>query len=260
MPAGTANALSIAERAFERLVTGPDPLALPGADLGHGLPPRLIPLGELKDLLMCPDTSGQAIDVAWRTLLSNARTEGQAWVVGCFGVAMPALKPIAARAVHGLSIDHSEDVVSELVAAFLDGIHNVDLNRHAVLVRLVWMARRAATRARRRLTCEIATAPEDLANTLTQAPDAPAWDGVDVEPSEFLTAAVRSKVLTQTEADLISATYLAGVSLTDLAKRLGADRGRLFAARRRARERLVAALHTGQLSAKSLGSVTNPAG
>lgn len=45
------NTLAVAERAFRLLITGPAPPAVNGKTIGHGLPPRPIDLGELKELL-----------------------------------------------------------------------------------------------------------------------------------------------------------------------------------------------------------------
>ena len=42
------------ERRFRLLRDGPEPLAVDGAQVGHGLPRRLIPLPELAAILMHP--------------------------------------------------------------------------------------------------------------------------------------------------------------------------------------------------------------
>jgi hypothetical protein len=47
-------ALDVLDASFRLLVTGPSPLAIDGAALGHGLPARLIPLCELRALLLQP--------------------------------------------------------------------------------------------------------------------------------------------------------------------------------------------------------------
>jgi hypothetical protein len=52
------NALSVASRAFQLLVTGPSPLSVDGRSIGHGAPARLIDLGELKALLLGPQAGG----------------------------------------------------------------------------------------------------------------------------------------------------------------------------------------------------------
>src|SRR5438128_1183994 len=75
-------ALDVLDTSFRLLVTGPSPLAIDGAVLGHGLPARLIPLGELRRLLLARTTTYGARDAAVSELLRRARGGGGAWAVG----------------------------------------------------------------------------------------------------------------------------------------------------------------------------------
>jgi hypothetical protein len=52
------------ENCFRLLTTGPAPLAIDGRRLGHGLPTRQIPLGELRVLLHHPATTIRADPVS----------------------------------------------------------------------------------------------------------------------------------------------------------------------------------------------------
>ena len=52
------------DQSFRLLVCEPTPLALEGAAVGHGLPIRLIPLGELRRLLLDPSVGFDARDAA----------------------------------------------------------------------------------------------------------------------------------------------------------------------------------------------------
>ena len=83
------NALSVADRAFQLLVTGPSPLSVDGRSIGHGVPRRLIDLGELKALLLTPQAGDELKDAVWAHLVRRSRCDGPTWVIGCVGVAMP---------------------------------------------------------------------------------------------------------------------------------------------------------------------------
>ncbi len=54
--------LDAADAAFRALVTGPRPLALNPGRLAAGLPDRMMPLGELRALLLHPSTPGRGRD------------------------------------------------------------------------------------------------------------------------------------------------------------------------------------------------------
>ncbi len=93
------NALTVAERSFQMLTTGPGPLAVNGSAIGHGLPARTVDLRELRSLLLEKSASDDLKDAAWRELVHRARSGDPAWVVGCVGMAMPGLKSTAARVI-----------------------------------------------------------------------------------------------------------------------------------------------------------------
>ena len=56
-PAGPLDALDAVDAAFRLLTAGPQPLALHASRLAAGLPDRLVPLDELRVLLLHPATS-----------------------------------------------------------------------------------------------------------------------------------------------------------------------------------------------------------
>src|SRR5262245_9831428 len=84
--------LDTADAAFRALTTGPAPLAVNPARLASGLPDRMIPLGELRALLLHPATSTGARNKVWADLVRRARGDGPAWVIGLTGIAMPGLR------------------------------------------------------------------------------------------------------------------------------------------------------------------------
>ncbi|MFC9973891.1 RNA polymerase sigma factor [Spirillospora sp. NPDC127200] len=247
------NALRQVETTFNLLVRGPVPLALDGAAIGRGLPARTVRLDEVRALLLArPASDLEAAplkDAVWRELVHRARTAGPAWVVGCFGVAMPSLKRIAARAVLGLRAEHAEDVVAELVAAFCEALSTVDVHRKSIALRLSWTAHRAAARARCRADQiadrETPLAPEHAPAVPSTVPGSDDGQGA----ARVLAEAVRTGVLTQSQADLITVTRLGGLSVNELARKLGITAKALYRRRDRAEQRLVTALRDGQLSA-----------
>src|SRR6266536_2671373 len=89
--------LDAVDSTFQALVSGPRPLAVDGARIGHGLPRRLVPLDELRVMLLHPSMSYAARNAAWRELVDLARGYDPAWIVGAAGVALPALRERAGR-------------------------------------------------------------------------------------------------------------------------------------------------------------------
>jgi hypothetical protein len=80
---------AVLQRAFTLLTSDPHPLAIHGSEVGHGLPDRLIGLGELRSRLLHPSCRYATRDAAVTLLLHRAQTEGGAWTVGLAGVLLP---------------------------------------------------------------------------------------------------------------------------------------------------------------------------
>ena len=76
-----------ADAAFRLLCAGPQPLALHASRLAAGLPDRLVPLDELRVLLLHPATSAGARNAVWAELVRRARAGDPAWTVGLAGIA-----------------------------------------------------------------------------------------------------------------------------------------------------------------------------
>src|SRR4051794_14004936 len=72
--------LDAAQRAFELLVCPPAPLAFDGRGF-TGLPSRMLPLDELKTILIDEATPRPVRDAVWRELVVRSRRDGPAWVV-----------------------------------------------------------------------------------------------------------------------------------------------------------------------------------
>jgi hypothetical protein len=228
--------LEVAESTFRLLTSGPSPLALDGRLVGHGLPRRLIPLHELSAVLMHPATSFAARDAAWRLLVTRARTEGSAWVVGAVGVALPGLRSAAGR----LSRAHgAADVQADLLTGFLAALATLDVEEGRICPRLcnaAYVAARAGARA------------ADPARTRTCTWQTGRALMPDNHPDFLLDRAVRLGIITVDEADLIGVTRLEGQSLTAYAADRRISRWVLYKHRRAAETRLVQALQAGALT------------
>src|SRR5271170_4179658 len=145
-PGGTAlSPLDSADAAFRALTTGPQPLALHAAFLAAGLPDRLVPLDELRALLLHPATGARARNQVWAELVRRARSGPACWVVGLVGVAMPGLRRAAATLAAGYRGD-PDDLHTEILTGFLAAMRALDpddLDRVPLASRLCWAAWRA---------------------------------------------------------------------------------------------------------------------
>lgn len=240
------NALSAADRAFKLLVTGPSPLSVEGHSIGHGVPQRTIDLGELKALLLGPQAGDELKDAVWAHLVRRSRCDGPAWVIGCVGVAMPGLKNLASRTTHGCPRHAVDDIVSEMVTAFVAQLRRIDLDRPHILPRLLMWARKGALQVRAREFASIEICAE--------VPDQVA---VTAEPFLVLAEAVRCQVITPGEAKLINATRLEGQTVRGYATRSGISADRLYKRRRVAEARLARAIEAGQVSVSGDGPGSN---
>ena len=91
--------LDIADAAFRAAATGRPPLVLDGAAVGHGLPPRDVPLDELKRILLAPSTAYAARDAAVAALLRRTRSADEGWILGLTRVLLPGLCRMAGRLI-----------------------------------------------------------------------------------------------------------------------------------------------------------------
>ncbi|WNV90188.1 hypothetical protein [Umezawaea sp. Da 62-37] len=224
--------LDAARSAFEWLVAGPHPVSVDGR-LFAGLPPRRVPLNELRDRLLrrrCPQTLRDAV---WAHLVLLARTEGGAWTVGAVGVALPALTSIAATLSAKFAGDPS-DIHAAILAGFVAELGEIDLRRPRIMLRLRWAAYRAGHTAVR----EALDAPVPSGHGFRSAMPPPPWG----HPDFVLARAVAEGAITSVEAELIGSTRLEGVPLADAAAERDLSYQAAKKARLRAEHRLVAYL------------------
>jgi hypothetical protein len=222
---------------FAVLTAGPQPVSVDGAALGHGLPARLITVPELTAILLHPATSYDARDAVWRHLLARARTGGDTWVVVAVNVAMPGLRTTVGR----LARTYTGDVAASVVAEFVAALRTADPHPPQVLARLLNTTHSQARAALRAATP--ATSGEGVFAPRSVSP--PTLFG---HPDFVLARAVRLGILTVAEADLIGATRLEDVPVTDYAERHGVTVWAVYKRRSTAEARLVTALRDGTLS------------
>jgi hypothetical protein len=230
--------LDVVDTTFEALVCEPRPLALDGARLGHGLPPRLIPLGELRVMLLHPSMTYTARDAVWRELVHRARSSDPAWIVGAAGVALPALRQLAGQLAADYDGD-THDLDAEMLAGLVQAIREIDVSGQRIASRLCFAAFNAGRRLRRREAAHTGRRAE-----LTESGRPPRPWG---HPDFVLARAVAAGVLTRTEAGLIGRTRLEDTPLAPVAAEYGLSYTAARSRRRRAEFRLARAIHDEEL-------------
>jgi hypothetical protein len=235
--------LDTARTAFDWLVTGPAPVSIDGR-LFPGLPPRRVPLHEVRDRLLhrrCPQATRDAV---WAHLVLRSRTEGATWTVGCVGVALPALTRTAARLSARFAGDVT-DIHAAVLTGFLAELAHLDLRKPRIMLRLRW----AAYRAGHTVVRDAFTAPRPSGIGLGSAAPTPPSG----HPDFVLARAVAEGVLDATEAELIGATRLEGLPLATAAAARGVSYPTLHQTRRRAEHRLAAYLRDDTASEPGCG-------
>src|SRR5262245_19138438 len=229
--------LDAAQRAFDLLVCPPAPLAFDGRGF-PGLPNKILPLDELKRLLIDDATPRPVRDAVWRELVVRARRDGPAWVVGAVGMAMPGLRRVAGMLAAGWRGD-TDDLDSELIVGFVARLKTIDLDVPRICGRLIDAGLRAARKGRD------ADSDAQLIHADATGPIAPIhpWD----HPDLVLARAVAAAVLDADEANLIAATRLDNATVAQVADKLGIAPSTASAWRAKAERRLATALSAGEL-------------
>jgi len=229
--------LDAAQRAFDLLVCPPAPLAFDGRGFA-GLPNRILPLDELKKLLIADATSRPVRDAVWRELVVRARRDGPAWVVAAVGIAMPGLRRMAGMLAKGWPGD-SSDCDSELLTGFVDRLRSIDVRETRIAGKLIDAGARAVKAARAR---EEGADAIRVQATWSLPPQQP-WD----HPDWVLTRAVAQAVIDPDEYLLIAGTRLDQLALATVADKLGLSVSLAAAWRRKAERRLAEAIRAGEL-------------
>lgn len=91
------------ETCFRLLICGPVPLARDGRKVGHGVPDRPIPLGELRVLLQHPAATNDLQRAVLEELVHLATRQRGKWMVALAGILLSGLRQIAASVT---AVDH----------------------------------------------------------------------------------------------------------------------------------------------------------
>lgn len=228
------------EETFHLLVTGPSPLSLNGATIGHGLPSRAIPLDELRGLLLHPSVPFTARDAALNVLVRRAQGHRDGALVGLAGVLLPGLRRAVAPLVQACPAK-AADLEAEMLAALVQSVAEARPGAERVAARLVWSA---ARRARALLGAEFAHRNHSASAPTSGEPPRP-WG----HPDLVLAEAVAEDVVSADDAELIGATRVGEVPLRQLAAEWGVAYDALQKRRRRAELRLVDWILRNSLSA-----------
>ena len=233
-PAHTTSALRVAHYVFTRSASEPTTLWLDGAAF-DGLPNDRLLLVPLRDLLLRPSTTTQTRDAVWRELICRAR-RSEAWLVAAIGMAMPGLRR-AVRQLTTASRADRDDLESAMAEGFVAALHRIDVGDVSLCARLVTAARKSGLK---HLYQSSAADGAVWSRFASQAPRPP-WG----HPDFVLLDAVAAGVMSMAEAQLIGATRLERIAVTELAERWGLVANTLIQRRRRAEERLRAAIIAG---------------
>ncbi|GAA3346614.1 hypothetical protein GCM10020358_58270 [Amorphoplanes nipponensis] len=236
-PGADASYLDHFEYRFRLRGEGPQPLSVDGRRLGHGLPRRQIPLTELSSILTHPSCGAEAKDAVWRLLARQARAGSDSWVVGAVGVALPGLR----KAAYRLWLLSAGDVEATVVSHFYQALLAIDLHSPWVFTRLLNVA---FSRTRSELDKREPGTSGEVDFVPASRPPAPPYD----HPDFVLLRAVQLGVLSVPEAELIGATYLDKLSVSEYAERLGRTYWQVYRQRGPAVQRLVTAINDGTLS------------
>lgn len=237
---GAGNVLDEARREFQRLASAAAPLTLDG-DRIEGLPHRVLPVAEVRDLLLARSCPQAARDTVWRELVARSRREGGQWTLAAVGIALPALTSVVAALTRRFAGDPS-DIASATLTGFLTALAEIDQTRPRVMLRLRWAAYRAGHAA----LVEALHAPRPCREQFDGAVSAPPAG----HPDLVLARAVADGVINRREADLIGATRLENESVAHWADRQGMTVWAVYKLRSRAEARLATYLDDERTSTR----------
>jgi hypothetical protein len=229
--------LDAAEKAFILLAEAPShvPFDARGFD---GLPERILPLDELRRLLLAAGTSPNARDAVWRELVIRARRDGPAWRVAAVGMAMPGLRRQAGLLAGGWHGD-TQDLDSEMLVGFMERLATIDVDEPRICGRLIEAGVRAARKIREAESDTMLIRNGEAGAVMPIRP----WD----HPDLVLARAVAVAVLDRDEATLIAATRLDHQTLVRVADQIGISPQTASDWRGRAEKRLQQAIGEGEL-------------
>lgn len=212
---GRHSCLEFVELRFTKLTSPPRSLALNGAALGNGLPPRQIPLDELRRLLIkAPWPSVQAVwqELVRRGPFAEGEPDSADWIMAAVGMALPALKKVGNQLSRHWPGDRA-DLDAELLEGFLQGLHYMEPTE----IRIFWRLREAAQQRGR----EACNREKRLVRSKPEHDRSESLRPRGGNPDLVLATALLAGALTKHEADLLYEFYLIGTPPQEVAERLG---------------------------------------
>ncbi|WP_306356761.1 MULTISPECIES: hypothetical protein [unclassified Nocardia] len=212
-----------------------DPVPLSGevaALLGEPTPSW----GQLRRKLLNSRLPLRAQEQVWVWLVGRARREDGEAMLACAGLALPMLGATAIRFT-GRHSPERHEAEAVVLAAFVDKVTSVDLDRLGVWPRLRWAAYTAA-RAWARREDRIPIPVPGLSGGGEGDAQRQVMGQPKGHPELLVHQAVAEGVITAQTAELIAATRIEGRSLWEVAAEIGEPYPRLHQRRRRAERRL----------------------
>lgn len=213
-------------------------LMIDGEEAGHGLPPHMIPLAELRDIVLDAATDPEVKESIWCQVVTQVSKGDEDWLLGAVWLMVPGLRKITNQISAGIWAIQ-KDIESEVIEGFIEGLRAADPEQGELSSHLFRSARRRGVNVRRsyldRQRREVSTEREGL----TEPYEGRAYRG------DILAGAIYGGVLSATEADLIGRTRVEGERLGAVAQRMGLNYGACCQRRARAESRLL-----GYLSAE----------
>lgn len=236
---GELNALDVLGDAFDVLTQDPGALALPGR-LIPGLPARRMLLDEIGDRLRHHATSTATRDAIWAQVILRARhNDDPCWRVGAAGLALPDLVDLTREVATRYRVGRAE-VAGDVLAGFLAALDRVDPNRQRITTWLQDTAHRAAIAALPSLVAPAAVGGDALGSVREDRSRASQPPPVPYQHRDLvLIRAVADDVLSPTDADLIGATRIDGVSVQAWAEDNGLNPWTARQRRRRAELKVI---------------------
>ncbi|MCK9903615.1 hypothetical protein MXD63_26630 [Frankia sp. Cpl3] len=226
------SSLDRVEASFLTLTESPGGLGVNGADF-PGLADRWFGLRELRVEVTRPQTSVATRQAVWAFLLRSREVD--AWKVAAVGMAMPALRHIAATLAPAYRGDVA-DLDAEVLTGFVEVFAGLPADAGGIPARLVFGGYRAGlaeTESYRRPGTDL---------PVVEA--VPPWPWLDAR--WLLAQATEREVISSEDARLLVVNRLRGVALAELSSRRFP--GEELAVRRRRAERgLAAAVAVGDL-------------
>ncbi|WP_194891343.1 sigma-70 family RNA polymerase sigma factor [Catenulispora pinisilvae] len=225
----SASSLDVAANAFDALCGCPASLALDTTSFTSDLPDRVVGLDELQRLLLA-GASQAARDAVWAEIVRKARRDAK-WQLAAVGMALPAIRNVAGSLARGFDGD-LEELDAEILAGFLAHLAVVDIEVPGIVTKLRWAAYRAGH--------AVVIAHRRAAEREEEISEKAGLSSPSGHPDLVLMRAVAAGAISESDAELISATRLGGVDMEAYAAQLGVSYNAVKIRRQRAESRLVA--------------------